>query len=80
MLVLYIKDYCAFSKKALDAVARYKVPVTIKNRKNKEAAHELSELQGSLEVPYMVDTDAGKVIDESDSIVEYLSSKALKVE
>ena len=80
MLILYVKDYCVFSKKALDAVKRTKVHVIVKNRKEKGVMEELSALQGSTEVPYMLDTDAHKSIDESDTIVEYLSSYAHRAE
>lgn len=50
-----------------------KVELDLKDITSDESIRsELIELQGESEVPYMVDSDKGVTIDESNDIIEYM--------
>jgi glutaredoxin 2 len=73
MLILYIKDNCGYSQEVMDAVETLGVEVDVRNKStNPDYEEELQELQGSSEVPYLVDTEKGRNITESQEIIEYL--------
>lgn len=75
MLILYVKDNCRYSKRALDAVEEFSVPVEIRNKSQDPAwGDELEKIQGFSEVPYLVDTESGDCIDESEAIVAYFQA------
>lgn len=74
MLILYVKDNCRYSRRVLEAleVLGLTPTIDIRNRKDPKIAQELFDAQGSYEVPYLVDTDADMIVDESEDIVGYL--------
>lgn len=73
MLILYVKDNCRYSEKALDAVERLNLDVEIRNKSVDPLwGEELEKIQGFAEVPFLVDTDTSENIDESEEIVAYL--------
>ncbi len=77
MLKLFVRDNCAYSKRALDAALASGLEVRICNKtENPAFEEELQQLQGSGEVPYLVDTGSGLVIDESEAIVHYFRSSS----
>ena len=74
MLVLYTGDYCPFCRrveaylqdKALEYEAR-------DIRANPDYADELVELGGKRQIPYLVDTERGVSMYESEDIVQYVA-------
>jgi len=73
MLILYVKDNCRYSEKALEAVERLNLHVEIRNKSVDPLwGEELEKIQGFAEVPFLVDTDTSVNIDESEEIVAYL--------
>jgi glutathione S-transferase len=75
MLTLYTKSTCAFSRRVQAVIDRLGLQVELKDIEADEAlAAELVALGGKQQVPYLVDTDAGVSIYESDDIVAHLQS------
>lgn len=73
MLILYVKDNCRYSERALEAVERLNLDVEIRNKSIDPLwGEELEKIQGFAEVPFLVDTDTSENIDESEAIVAYL--------
>ena len=86
MLTLYVKDHCRYSQKAIDGLNDLGLKYELKNIKDPVVAHELIELGGKRQVPFLVDEDpcataghlAPCMVDEdvelydSDDIVTYL--------
>ncbi len=75
MLTLYTKSTCAFSRRVQAVIDRLGLQVELKDIEADEAlAAELVALGGKQQVPYLVDTDAGVSMYESDDIVAHLQS------
>ena len=70
-MILYVKEHCAFSKRALEAVDALKVPVTIKYKSEEGVIDELVGTGGKQQFPCLV-CDDGTVLYESMDIVAYL--------
>lgn len=75
MLTLYFKPTCAFCRRVQAVIDRMQLQVELKDIDADEAfAAELSARGGSKQVPYLVDTEAGVEMYESDAIVSHLQS------
>jgi len=75
MLILYVKDNCAFSAKVRDAAKDLGITLTEKNIKNPIYLAELIEKGGRQQTPYFVDDETGTALYESFPIIEYLKTR-----
>lgn len=72
MLTLYVKTGCPFCHKVLDAGEDLGVTFEQKNIADDAVAAELVARGGKRQVPYLVDSERGVEMYESDDIVQYL--------
>ena len=74
MMILYVRTGCPFCAKVKAVIADLGIAdkVEEKNIDNPEVAKELLETGGKQQVPYLVDTENGKAMYESDDISNYL--------
>jgi len=72
MLILYTKTGCPFCHKVLDAGEELGITFEEKNIADDAVAAELILRGGKRQVPYLVDSDHGVEMYESDDIVAYL--------
>lgn len=73
MLTLYFKPGCPFCNQVLAVIDQLHLEVEMKDVTADEAiAQELIERAGEREVPYLIDSDKGVDVDESDTIVAHL--------
>ncbi len=72
MLTLYVKTGCPFCNKVLDAGGELGIAFDEKDIADDAVAAELVSRGGKRQVPYLVDTDRGVAMYESDDIVAYV--------
>jgi len=72
MLTLYVKTGCPFCHKVLDAGGDLGVTFEEKNIADDAVAAELIARGGKRQVPYLVDSERGVEMYESDDIIAYL--------
>ena len=72
MLTLYVKTGCPFCHKVLDAGEELGIAFDEKDIADDAVAAELVSRGGKRQVPYLVDTDRGVAMYESDDIVAYV--------
>jgi glutaredoxin len=72
MLTLYVKTGCPFCHKVLAAGEELGVSFDQKNIAEPNIAEELIARGGKRQVPYLVDSEKGVEMYESDDIVAYL--------
>ncbi len=74
MLELYQKEECPYCRKVREALTELDLDYICRNAKGKESRkHALLErLGGKTQVPFLVDTNRGVRMYESDDIVAYL--------
>ena len=72
MLTLYVKTGCPFCHKVLAAGEELGISFDQKNIADDAVAAELVARGGERQVPYLVDSDRGVEMYESDDIVAYL--------
>ena len=72
MLTLYVKTGCPFCHKVLDAGEELGISFEEKNIADDAVASELVVRGGKRQVPYLVDSEKGIEMYESDDIVTYL--------
>ena len=72
MLTLYVKTGCPFCHKVLVAGEELGISFEQKNIADDAVAAELVARGGERQVPYLVDSDRGVEMYESDDIVAYL--------
>ena len=75
MLTLYIKTGCPFCHKVLDAGNELGMTFDEKNIADDAVAAELVARGGKRQVPYLVDSERGIEMYESDAIVAYLRER-----
>lgn len=75
MLTLYVKTGCPYCIKVLQAGEDLGVTFELKNVSDEAVAAELIERGGKRQMPYLVDSDTGIEMYESDDIIEYLTDK-----
>ena len=78
MLTLYVKTGCPFCHKVLDAGRDLGVSFEEKNIADAAVAAELIARGGKRQVPYLVDSERGMEMYESDDIVAYLQEHYAK--
>jgi glutathione S-transferase len=72
MLTLYVKTGCPFCAKVHVAGEELQLTFDEKNIADPAVAEELIARGGKRQVPYLIDSDTGTEMYESDAIVEYL--------
>lgn len=72
MLTLYVKTGCPYCARVLEVVKILGVSIEEKNIKNPAIAEELIRRGGKRQVPYLVDSERGVEMYESEDIAEYL--------
>lgn len=79
MLELYQAEDCPYSQTVREALTDLGVSYVCHNPRrhggevrNEQTHHELVELGGQDQIPFLVDTRRGVTMYESDDIVEYL--------
>ncbi len=73
MLTLYYKPTCPFCQKVLAVSDELGIEFDLADiTEGQDVVDELLEKGGKKQVPYLVDTDRGKAMYESDDIIAYL--------
>lgn len=72
MLTLYVKTGCPFCHRVLAAGEELGITFEEKNIADDAVAAELIARGGKRQVPYLVDSERGVEMYESDDIIEYL--------
>ncbi|MCW9054643.1 MAG: glutathione S-transferase N-terminal domain-containing protein [Candidatus Pacebacteria bacterium] len=72
MLTLYVLTGCPYCEKVLEKVEALGVEVEKKDIVNNDFAKELEARAGRRQVPYLVDSERGEEMLESDVINKYL--------
>ena len=72
MLILYVRTGCQFCAKVFRAGEELGIEFNVKNVADPGVTEELIKRGGKKQMPYLVDSDAGVEMYESDAIVEYL--------
>lgn len=80
MMKLYVETGCPYCAKVLRTVDELSIPIEQKNIADSGVSEELISLGGKRQVPYLVDTDEGVQMYESDDIVQYLRGRFEKAE
>lgn len=79
MLTLYVKTGCPFCHKVFDVGKELGVSFDEKNIADDAVAAELVARGGKRQVPYLVDSERGVEMYESDDIVAYLRGHYSKI-
>ena len=73
MLILYYKPTCPFCQRVLQMAENLKIDLDLKDVSEDETAlAELIEKGGDKREPYLVDTEKGVSMYESNDIIDYL--------
>lgn len=78
MLTIYVKTGCPFCHKVLDTATELGVVFEEKNIADDAVAAELVARGGKRQVPYLVDSERGVEMYESDDIVAYVREQYAK--
>lgn len=74
MLTLYVKSGCAFAAMVIHRLEELELPFEEKNIADEGVQEELIARGGDSHTPYLVDTDAGVEMYESENIIAHLDS------
>lgn len=72
MLTLYYRPTCAFCRRVIAVIERMELEVELKDISDAAVEAELLAAGGKVLVPYLIDTEAGVALYESDDIVAHL--------
>jgi len=72
MLTLYVRTGCPYCAKALAAGEELGISFDLKNVADPGVSEELVEKGGKSQTPYLIDSERGVAMYESDAIVNYL--------
>jgi len=77
MLELYQKESCPYCQKVRAKMTELDLDYICRNVRDGDSKKEalLVKLGGKVQVPFLVDTDNGVTMYESDDIVKYLETK-----
>lgn len=78
MMTLYVKTGCPFCHKVLATGEDLGITFEEKNIADDAVAAELIAKGGKRQVPYLIDSERGIEMYESDDIVAYLKTQYLK--
>ena len=73
MILIYKMDGCPYCNKVINYLKTTSLEYRLLDISEKQYLQELLSTGGKEQVPFMVDTDNGKKMYESDDIIEYLS-------
>ncbi len=78
MLILFHKEECPFCLKVRQFLSDSHVSyVSVVSPSGAPSRKILDKLGGKMQVPFLVDTDKGEMMYESDDIIEYVKSNYL---
>lgn len=70
---LYVKSTCYFCRKVLEFAATHHIDLTINDIVSEPTGtEEIRRVGGKLQVPFLVDTQNGLSLYESDDIIDHL--------
>jgi len=72
MLTLYVRTSCPYCQRTLAAAQELGVSLTEKEVSDPGVTDELIGLGGKRQMPFLVDSDRGVKMYESEDIIEYL--------
>ncbi|MEK7462172.1 MAG: glutathione S-transferase N-terminal domain-containing protein [Patescibacteria group bacterium] len=73
MFTLYYKPTCAFSQRVLQMAENFNIELDLIDvSENDEALTELTAKSGDTKTPFLVDTETGLSMHESEDIIDYL--------
>jgi len=75
MLTLYVRTNCPFSAMALKKMEDLNLQFEEKNVDDEGVTEELIALGGKKQEPFLVDSETGESMYESDLITEYLQKQ-----
>ena len=75
MLDLYYAETCPYSRKVLSFLEENHIDFNHKDITDPKNYDELMEIGKMAQVPFLVDTDNGEKMYESDIIIEYIRNK-----
>ncbi len=79
MLILIHREECPFCQKVRQFMSDNHVSyVSLVSPKGSPSRKILTQLGGKEQVPFLVDTDKGEMMYESDDIIEYVKKHYLK--
>jgi anaphase-promoting complex subunit 7 len=79
MLILFHKEECPFCLKVRQFMSDSHISyVSIVSPKDAPSRKVLQQLGGKQQVPFLVDTDRGEMMYESDDIIKYLKKNRVK--
>lgn len=73
MILIYKMEGCPYCNKVINYLKTKNLEYRLLDISEKQYLQELLSTGGMEQVPFMVDTDNGKKMYESDDIIEYLS-------
>ncbi|MDP2625217.1 MAG: glutathione S-transferase N-terminal domain-containing protein [Candidatus Peregrinibacteria bacterium] len=74
MLLLFHKESCPYCAKVRDFMESNEIDyVSIDSEANSPSRDILAKLGGKSQVPFLVDTEHGEMMYESDEIISYLN-------
>ena len=73
MILIYKMDGCPYCNKVINYLKTTNLEYRLLDISEKQYLQELLSTGGMEQVPFMVDTNNGKKMYESDDIIEYLS-------
>lgn len=73
MILIYKMEGCPYCNKVINYLKTKNLEYRLLDISEKQYLQELISTGGMEQVPFMVDTDNGKKMYESDDIIEYLS-------
>lgn len=75
MLTLYVKTGCPYCAKVLKAGEEMGIEFDLKNSADPAVVEELIARGGKRQFPYLVDSETGTEMYESEDIVDYLHQR-----
>jgi glutaredoxin 3 len=73
MFTLYYKPSCAFCQRVLQMAENFNVSLELKDvSESEEAAAELVQIGGEMQVPFLVDSERGVSMYEASDIIDHL--------
>ena len=73
MITLYINPTCPYCVKTMKVAHELNIPLDLRDVHTPEMLEELVRVGGKKQFPYMVDTERGVAMYESDDIMQYFS-------
>jgi glutaredoxin len=72
MIILYLKSGCSYCTRVQHVLSDLGISYESRDIANEEHRKALTESGGKIQVPYLVDTDTGTALYESEEIAVYL--------